>query len=167
MTLAGVKRKATPRSFVRSSSVRSFCQSVCLKKNHVVCLSPLLDSLSEWPARSLARPVPIYDNVTRLLERVNLGTIAHRAARVHVSSPLLHFGSVTARPSPHVCLCLFYYDDGTERGREREQQVWLYCGCNCAARARLPTALRSVPPRATNISLRFTHSPFPTVARSL
>ena len=72
--------------------------------------------LPSSPARSL----PIYDNVTRSLERVNLGTTQHStcaSASSVVSCAAFRSRRRHRGPSPHVCLCLFYYDDGTESNK--------------------------------------------------
>ena len=90
--------------------------------------------------------VPIYDNVTRLLERDNLGA--------HVSSRLVCCTSVHVTAAPSVfrpvvrhrmCVYASFIMTTEKREREREQQVWLYCGCNCVARRRRAPNCFTVP----------------------
>ena len=55
---------------------------------------------SIWGQRSTCAHVAVS---SRLPAALHLGRVGVRAAR--------------PRPSPHVCLCLFYYDDGTESNK--------------------------------------------------
>ena len=84
----------------------------------------MLDSLSEWPVLCSLRRPPARSRFMIMSLARSRGSIwgQHGTARARVprlSSRVLHFGPVGRHrgPSPHVCLCLFYYDDGTESNK--------------------------------------------------